>query len=197
MLSRVTMVTIADKINVVLAQRGLLKRDLARALGISPQTATDICKGRSAITLPHLRSLIRFFGLRADFWLDEQRLEPAAGDDVVPALEARLRGLLDSGLLRTADPADLVGRLVRFARQHQREFVSLCGELAHEELEFLRRAAAGAPAVRGLPQAPPPAREQALEEAARRRAAGAPVSERAAGDEPPPLAAEGGADHVN
>ena len=76
------MVTIAEKINAVLAERGLLKRDLARALGISPQTATDICKGRSAVTLPHLRSLVRFFGLRPDFWLDDSRLEPGAADEV-------------------------------------------------------------------------------------------------------------------
>ena len=74
------MVTIADKINAMLAERGLLKRDLARALGVSPQTATDICKGRSAVTLRHLRNLVRLFELRADYWIDETRIEPDPAD---------------------------------------------------------------------------------------------------------------------
>ncbi|MBK8979233.1 MAG: helix-turn-helix domain-containing protein [Planctomycetes bacterium] len=136
------MVTIAEKINVVLAQRGLLKRDLARALGISPQTATDICKGRSAVTLPHLRSLVRFFGLRADFWLDDDRLEPGVADAVVPQLEARLRGLCDLGILQSDDPAGLVDRLIRFARGNQREFLRLFGELGASDQRLLGIAAA-------------------------------------------------------
>ena len=45
------LVLIHEKISALLEQRRLKKRDLARALGVSPQTATDICKGRSAITL--------------------------------------------------------------------------------------------------------------------------------------------------
>ena len=74
------MVLIHEKIAALLEQRHLKKRDLARALGVSPQTATDICKGRSAITLPHLRNLVAYFELRADFWIDDQRLLPDAGD---------------------------------------------------------------------------------------------------------------------
>lgn len=87
------MVLIHEKITALLGQRHLRKRDLAKALGVSPQTATDICKGRSAITLPHLRNLVAFFGLRPDFWLDDDKLLPdvtdhckpkAAGADPVP-----------------------------------------------------------------------------------------------------------------
>ena len=70
------MVLIHEKITALLEQRRLKKRDLARALNVSPQTATDICKGRSAITLPHLRNLITFFEVRAEFWLDDERLVP-------------------------------------------------------------------------------------------------------------------------
>lgn len=76
------MVLIHEKITALLEQRRLKKRDLARALGVSPQTATDICKGRSAITLPHLRNLVAFFEIRADFWLDDERLLPEPSDRV-------------------------------------------------------------------------------------------------------------------
>ena len=74
------MVAIHEKIVAQLEHRKLKKRDLARALSVSPQTATDICKGRSAITLPHLRNLVAYFGLRADFWLYDQKLLPEPSD---------------------------------------------------------------------------------------------------------------------
>ena len=76
------MVLIHEKITALLEQRRLKKRDLARALGVSPQTATDICKGRSAITLPHLRNLISYFEVRAEFWLDDDRLAPIEIDQL-------------------------------------------------------------------------------------------------------------------
>ena len=98
------MVSIPDKINALLAERGLLKRDLARALKVSPQTATDICKGRSAVTVPHLRKLIVFFGLRADFWLDEERLRPTAADELIPQLSDKIHALAETGLLYAEDP---------------------------------------------------------------------------------------------
>ena len=130
--------------NAVLAERGLLKRDLARALGISPQTATDICKGRSAVTLPHLRSLVRYFGLRPDFWLDESRLQPGVADEVVPELEERIRALLDLGVLRTRDPGMLVRRLLDFVREHRAEYLRQYGELSPDEREMLGLSEAGA-----------------------------------------------------
>src|SRR5690606_26992087 len=99
------MLTIADKINLVLAQRRMLKRDLARALGVAPQTATDICKGRSAVTLPHLRKLCELFQLRADYWLDDARLEPGPADRLQPGLERNLAGLAELGLLSLDDAA--------------------------------------------------------------------------------------------
>ncbi len=143
------MVTIAEKINAVLAERGLLKRDLARALGISPQTATDICKGRSAVTLPHLRSLVRYFGLRPDFWLDESRLQPGVADEVVPELEERIRALLDLGVLRTRDPGMLVRRLLDFVREHRAEYLRQYGELSPDEREMLGLSELGAPPAGG------------------------------------------------
>jgi len=131
------MVTIAEKINLLLEQRGLLKRDLARALGISPQTATDICKGRSAITLPHLRKLIAFFGIRADFWMDEERLEPGRADELIPHLEQKIQGLADLGLLHAEEPARFVERLLEVAHQHRDTWIRRFGEPRGEERKML------------------------------------------------------------
>ena len=127
------MVTIADKINAMLAERGLLKRDLARALGVSPQTATDICKGRSAVTLRHLRNLVRLFELRADYWIDETRIEPDPADrtaDVAaPGTEdPRLARLRATGLLDVDTPDLVVRRLVEVARAHHDDWVRRFGE---------------------------------------------------------------------
>lgn len=131
------MVTIAEKINAVLAQRGMLKRDLARALDIAPQTATDICKGRSAVTLRHLRRLVEVFGLRADWWLDQERLEPNAVDEVAPGREQKVEGLLGLGILRAEDPARLVRRLLELAQDHRAEYVRRFGEPPADEGDLL------------------------------------------------------------
>lgn len=135
------MVTIAEKINAVLAQRRMLKRDLARALGVAPQTATDICKGRSAVTLPHLRKLCEVFGLRADFWLDETRLLPGAGDVAVQGLAGKLDGLAEVGVLAVEDTGALVRRLVELAREHRAEWIRRFGEPSAAVAELLGVAA--------------------------------------------------------
>jgi transcriptional regulator with XRE-family HTH domain len=131
------MATLADKINFLLEERGLMKRDLARALEISPQTATDICKGRSAITLPHLRNLIRFFGLRADYWMDEERLEPADIDEFVPRLNDKFHAIAKTRLLHLEDPAGFVDRLIRLASRHRDEYARTYGPLGTDERDLL------------------------------------------------------------
>lgn len=67
---------IHEKITRQLSRKGRKKKELAQFLGIAPQTMTDICKGRSAVTLSHLKRLVAFFGLRATYWIDEDREEP-------------------------------------------------------------------------------------------------------------------------
>jgi transcriptional regulator with XRE-family HTH domain len=131
------MFTLADKINRLLDDRGLLRRDLARALAVSPSTATDICKGRSAVTVRHLRRLVQFFGLRADYWLDDSRLEPSAFDDLVPALHEKLHAIARTGILDAEDPAGLLLRLLEFARRHGERFVVAFGEPTPEERHIL------------------------------------------------------------
>lgn len=129
------MTAIHEKIVAQLEQRKLKKRDLARALEVSPQTATDICKGRSAITLPHLRNLVRYFGLRADFWLDEQKLMPDANDRVQagPNQEAMAR----SGLGQLSDPSRFVQRMRTLVAEHKKEFVARNPDLTDAEKVML------------------------------------------------------------
>jgi transcriptional regulator with XRE-family HTH domain len=124
------MVLIHEKISALLEQRRLKKRDLARALGVSPQTATDICKGRSAITLPHLRNLVAYFELRADYWLDDQRLLPGAGDECVG------QGL-PPGWPQVQDPELLARRLRTFLQRHRAEFLAQFPDLTPEERRAL------------------------------------------------------------
>jgi plasmid maintenance system antidote protein VapI len=122
------------KIEYALAQRGLLKRDLARALGVSPQTATDICKGRSAITLPHLRRLVAYFGLRADYWLDDARLAPAAADEAARAGDAQTTtDLLGSEIGKVKDPTAFCRRLLVFANERHDDFASRFPDLGDDE----------------------------------------------------------------
>lgn len=132
------MVTISEKINGLLDQRGLLKRDLARALGVSPQTVTDICKGRSAVTLAHLRRLVDFFGVRAEFWLDEERIAPNPADDAIPGLDDKITALARTGLLHADDPALLIERLTELVRSHREAYLARWGEVGPEERAWLR-----------------------------------------------------------
>ena len=134
------MVLIHEKISALLEQRRLKKRDLARALGISPQTATDICKGRSAITLPHLRNLVSFFDVSAEFWLDDARLVPEDVDRVAargPQAGAPPGAQAGSGPLPVPDPDRLLRRLRAFVQRHRAEFLATFPDLSGPERRAL------------------------------------------------------------
>lgn len=155
------MVAIHQKINHLLAQRGLRQRELAAALGISPQTATDLCKGRSQVTLAHLRRLIEFFGLRCDYWLDDTRLEPVAADQMVPALSRKLQELADTWLLHCDEPARLVVRLLAFATEHQQQYIEQFGALGPDEKRLLGFTSPGEGRVGRIRREPGPERGEA------------------------------------
>jgi plasmid maintenance system antidote protein VapI len=132
------MVLIHEKISALLEQRSLKKRDLARALGVSPQTATDICKGRSAITLPHLRNLVAFFEVRADYWLDNERLLPDALDRRTQRSErAALGALARAGLHQLEDPERLLRAVRAFLARHRRGFLQAFPDLTADEKRVL------------------------------------------------------------
>jgi plasmid maintenance system antidote protein VapI len=129
------MVLIHEKISALLEQRRLKKRDLAKALGVSPQTATDICKGRSAITLPHFRNLVTFFEVRAEFWLDDNRLVPEAWDRAQK--QGATEALARVGLFQVNDPEHLLRRVRAFVQKHRAEFLAACPDLSSDERRFL------------------------------------------------------------
>ena len=130
------MVLIHEKIVALLEQRRLKKRDLARALGVSPQTATDICKGRSAITLPHLRNLVSYFELRADFWIEDQKLLPDPTDRT-QASGNQGDALARSGLLQVADVDRFLERLRSFLTEHKSAMQARFPDLSTEEKRVL------------------------------------------------------------
>lgn len=129
------MVLIHEKITALLEQRRLKKRDLARALGISPQTATDICKGRSAITLPHLRNLVSFFELRSEFWLDDDRLLPEELDRL--AARGAAAAVARTGIPQLPDPERFLRRLRTFVNQHRTSFLAMFPDLSPLEKRLL------------------------------------------------------------
>jgi transcriptional regulator with XRE-family HTH domain len=129
------LVLIHEKITALLEQRRLKKRDLARALGVSPQTATDICKGRSAITLPHLRNLVAFFEVRAEFWLDDERLAPEELDRL--AARGAIAAWARVGLAQVPDAERFLRRLRTFVLQHRAEFLAAFPDLAPAERRLL------------------------------------------------------------
>lgn len=131
------MVPISEKISKLLEQRGLMKRDLARALGVSPQTATDICKGRSAVTIQHLRKLVEFFGLRADFWLEDTRVTPTVADNLFGDLNDKVHDLARTGLFFAEDPAGMFERLRQFAVENREAFLERFGQPMGEEGRIL------------------------------------------------------------
>lgn len=145
------MAHIHEKIVALLEQRQLKKRDLARALKVSPQTATDICKGRSAITLPHLRNLVSYFGLRADYWLDDQKLMPEDGDATQGGSAPRTvtPGLSDP--FRIADPDAFLRRIRALVAEHRQNYLAQHPDLPPDERTLLGLAESGPGMVGRIP----------------------------------------------
>lgn len=125
------MFAIHDKIAALLQARGLKKRDIAIALGVAPQTATDICRGSSAITLRHLRNLVTFFELRPDYWLDGERLLPDANDRL--AARGAHSALARSGLLQVNDLERTLHRVRTFLAENRAAFVARNPDLTEAE----------------------------------------------------------------
>ena len=132
---------IHEKIQKQLRQRRQRKKDLAAFLGIAPQTMTDICKGRSAVTLSHLRRLVDYFDLRADFWLDDSREEPALLDDSSLFSREDL-ALLEQVLL---DPSQTAAarQLLQSIRSRAARWEARCGRSPLGLIRLLQAAAAG------------------------------------------------------
>lgn len=82
--SETTTIEIRHKVNHLLEVKQIPAKKLAEHLKVSPQTVSDLRKGRSNCTLSHLRGLISFFGLCANYWLDTTRVMPTPEDATKP-----------------------------------------------------------------------------------------------------------------
>ena len=139
---------IHEKINLLLTERGQKKKELAQALGISPQTMTDITKGRSSVTLQHLRGLVHFFNLRADYWLDDGRDEPGTTDQQSGAEAAQAPAPAPAGgdgrskepppaFVRVPSSGVLMEKMRSFVRSHEGEWERVFGPMKPQEKEWL------------------------------------------------------------
>ena len=129
--------TIHQKIETLLRDRGFEKKDLAAALGITSQNLGEILKGRKTVTLPQLSNLVQFFGLRADYWLDDNRKNPTAGDVVQNSRGQSAAALRADGISRIADAPAFQDKVREFVLNHPAEWTAQFGPLTREELEIL------------------------------------------------------------
>jgi len=128
---------IHEKIQRHLKERKHRKKDLAAALGIAPQTMTDICKGRSAVTLSHLRGLVRFFRLRSDYWLDESREDPSPADELDRVRNEDLRQLEALGLLGGESWRRTISRMQNFVARRREQWEQDFGAMSPEDARML------------------------------------------------------------
>jgi plasmid maintenance system antidote protein VapI len=128
---------IHQKIQRLLKDRKLKKKDLAAHLGIAPQTMTDICKGRSAVTLNHLRGLVSFFCIRADYWIDESREHPGAFDLTSMVSDEDIRSFEDLGVLDAPAWERTLYKVRSFLKRHSGVWEEENGSFTPEEARIL------------------------------------------------------------
>ena len=78
---------------------------------------------------------MNYFGLRADFWLDDQKLLPEPSDRVGATGEND--ALTKSGLTKLLDPVRFVQRLRAIVGEHKREFTTRNPDLNDAERQLL------------------------------------------------------------
>lgn len=128
---------IHEKIQRLLKARKFKKKELAAHLGIAPQTMTDICKGRSAVTLRHLRGLVSFFGIRADYWMDESRENPGSFDLIHVVSDEDLRRFEELGVLDAPAWERTLARVRSFLARHHGAWEEEYGSFTPEEARIL------------------------------------------------------------
>ena len=98
---------------------------------------TDVSKGRSAVTLKHLRGLMEFFRLRASYWLDETRLEPLPFDRLDEVSDESLRKLEAFGLhdVRSFEPT--LQKIQRFVASRRSEWEDEHGLMSEADRRLL------------------------------------------------------------
>ncbi|MFQ5504101.1 MAG: hypothetical protein ACE5F1_04785 [Planctomycetota bacterium] len=138
---------IHEKIQRLLRLHNKRKKDLALHLQSAPQTMTDICKGRSAVTLRHLRGLMSFFGLRADYWLDDGREEPDEVDHLHVLSNEELRQFKDVLRLGPRSWNSTLRKLRSFIAKNRSLWNRQVGQLGPKESKLLGLSKSGPSAI--------------------------------------------------
>ncbi|GEM_PF-2592703 len=128
---------IHEKIQHLLKKGKIRKKALAAHLGIAPQTMTDICQGRSSVTLKHLRGLVSFFGIRADYWIDDSRLEPELRDHFKSLPDEDLRQMETLGIIGSPNWKATLSRVQYFIGINRDLWESHFGKVSIEESKIL------------------------------------------------------------
>ncbi len=128
---------IHEKIQHLLRKRKIRKKDLASHLGIAPQTMTDICQGRSSVTLKHLRGLVSFFGIRADYWIDDFRLEPEPRDYFKVLPDEDLQQMEALGIIGSPNWKSTLARVQYFIGMNRELWESHFGKVSVEDSRLL------------------------------------------------------------
>ena len=128
---------IHEKVSRLLRERGFKNKELAAALGVSTQVLQQLLDGEIPFDLHHLKGLVEFFGIKADYWIDDSRGDPQAEDVVDRPKGDTTRVLENLGI--HVSPAELSFRekVRKFLLDHPEEWTALFGPLTREEMELL------------------------------------------------------------
>ena len=128
---------IHEKVSRLLRERGFKKKELASALGVSPQALQQLLDGTVPFDLRHLKGLVSFFGIKADYWIDDSRMDPRP-EDVVERSKGDAPGTLKKlGIHVNPTEREFTEKVRRFIQEHPEEWTALFGPLTREEMEIL------------------------------------------------------------
>jgi hypothetical protein len=82
-----------------------------------------------------LRNLVSFFEVRAEFWLDDERLVPEETDKL--SARGTIAALGRTGLLQVQDPEKLLRRVRTFIQQNRAHFLASFPDLTPQERRVL------------------------------------------------------------
>ena len=128
---------INKKIESLLRERDFNQKDLANTLGISSQSLQEIIKGRTTVNVPVIQGLVRFFKLRADYWVDDQKDDPTPNDVIGGTSGTDQKANERLGLSIPQDSAGFKKKVEAFIKNHPEEWATQFGPLTREELDLL------------------------------------------------------------
>ncbi len=126
-----------EKIAKLLKERGFKKKELAEALGVSLQGLAEILKGRSQVTVSHLKALVKFFGIKAEYWIDDGKDDPTPSDMITDHAGPSEESLRKHGVTIPDARMDFREKIQKFILQHPEEWTAQFGPLTQEEMELL------------------------------------------------------------